>query len=96
MKFLSIRELRNEPGKVWSEIKNSDVVLTSKGSPIGLLVGVEEDNLESTISALRRARATVAVSRIRKRAAERGTSRMSMAEIDREIRAARRENRKKK
>lgn len=96
MKFLSIRELRNEPGKVWSEIRREDVVLTSKGSPVGLLVGVEEGDLETTLAALRRARATLALSRIRKRAAQRGTSRMSMADIDREIRLARRENRKKK
>jgi antitoxin (DNA-binding transcriptional repressor) of toxin-antitoxin stability system len=94
MKFLSIRELRNEPGKVWAQIENEDVVLTSKGSPVGLLVGVNDEDFESTLSALRRARATLAVSRIRKRATERGTSMMSTAEIDREIKAARRQKRK--
>lgn len=95
MKFVNVRELRNRPGKVWTEIKTQDVVVTSKGSPVGLLVGVKDDSLEDTLSALRRARATLAVSRIRRRAAEGGTSGLSMKEVDREIRAARRPKRKR-
>ncbi len=95
MKFVNVRELRNRPGKVWTEIETQDLVLTSKGSPVGLLVGVKDDSLEDTLSALRRARATLAVSRIRRRAAERGISTLSMKEIDREIRAARRPKRKR-
>ncbi len=69
MKFVNVRELRNRPGKVWTEIETQDLVLTSKGSPVGLLVRVKDDSLEDTLSALRRARATLAVSRIRRRAA---------------------------
>ena len=95
MKFVNVRELRNRPGRVWTEIETQDLVLTSRGLPVGLLVGVQADDLEATLSALRRARATLAVSRIRRRAAERGTSNVTMKDIDREIRAARRPKRKR-
>ena len=90
MRFLSVRELRNEPGKVWRELEQEDLVVTANGRPVGILVSVKEGDLEQTLLALRRARAAVAVSRMRRRAAERRTERLSAAEIDREIRAVRR------
>ena len=92
---MNVRELRNRPGRVWTEIETQDLVLTSRGSPVGLLVGVKGGDLEATLSALRRARAALAVSRIRRRAAERGTSNLTMKDIDREIRQARRPKRKR-
>ena len=90
MRFLSVRELRNEPGKVWRELEQEDLVVTANGRPVGILVSVKEGDLEQTLLALRRARAAVAVSRMRRRAGERGVERFSAAEIDREIRAVRR------
>lgn len=60
---------------------------------MGVLVGVDEARLDETVDAIRRAKATMAVSRMRKRAAEAGTSRLTMTEINREIREARRKRR---
>jgi prevent-host-death family protein len=93
MKYVSVRELRNMPGRLWSTLSKEDVVLTSNGRPMGVLVGVEETRLNETVEAIRRARAILAVSRMRKRAAETGLDRLSMAEITREIREARRRRR---
>ena len=31
MKYVSIRELRNRPGRVWSVLSKDDVVLTASG-----------------------------------------------------------------
>jgi hypothetical protein len=45
--------------------------------------------IEETLDMLRRLRALTAMSRMQKRAEERGVSGMSPAEIDKEIRAAR-------
>jgi antitoxin (DNA-binding transcriptional repressor) of toxin-antitoxin stability system len=93
MKYVSIRELRNRPGRVWSALSKEDVVLTASGKPMGVLLGVDETRLDDTVAAIRRARAILAVSRIRRRAAETGKDRMSMAEINREIAAVRRRRR---
>ena len=89
MRFVSIRELRNQPGAVWAKLGREDMVLTSNGKPVGVLVGVEEDDLELTLDTLRQCRASLAVSRMRKMAAETGTHKMSRQEIEREIRAVR-------
>lgn len=93
MRFVSVRELRNSPGKLWANLSKADVVLTVNGKPMGVLVGVDEARLDETVDAIRRAKAAMAVSRMRKRAAEAGTSRLSMTEINREIREARRKRR---
>lgn len=94
MKYVSIRELRNTPGRVWSALAKRDVVLTANGKPMGVLVGVDETRLEETVEAIRRARAILAVSRMRRKAAATGADRFSMAEINREIREARRRRRR--
>jgi prevent-host-death family protein len=93
MRYVSVRELRNRPGRLWSTISKDDVVLTSNGKPVGVLVGVDETRLAETVEAIGRARAILAVSRLRKKAAETGRSRLSTEEIDREIREVRRRRR---
>lgn len=95
MRYVSVRELRNRPGRVWSTLSKTDVVLTSNGKPMGVLVGVDETRLDDTVEAIRRAKAILAVSRMRKKAAETGLGRLSMAEINREISEARRRRRRR-
>jgi prevent-host-death family protein len=89
MKFLSTRELRNNPGHVRKLAQKEDLVLTVNGKPIAMLLGVEEDSLEETALAIRQARAQMALSRMRKQAARIGTDKLSVAEIDAEIRTVR-------
>ena len=89
MKFLSTRELRNRPGFVRELAKNEDLVLTVNGKPIAMLLGVEEDELEETVRAIRQARAQRALSRMRREAAKRGLDKTSPSAIDAEIRAVR-------
>ena len=93
MKYVSVRELRNRPGRLWATLSKEDVVLTSNGKPMGVLVGVDETRLDDTVEAIRRVKAILAVSRMRKKAAETGLSRLSMAGINREIREVRRRRR---
>lgn len=90
MKFLSVRELRNRPGQVWEDALRDDLVITSNGKPVGLLIGVPEGELEQTLLLVRRARAAAAVSSMRRRAVQQGTARLSRRAVDAEIRAARR------
>ncbi len=89
MKFVSTRELRNRPGYVRELVRKDDLVLTTNGKPIAILLGVEEDELEATARAIRQARAQLAVSRLRRQAARRGADRMPASAIDAEIRAVR-------
>ena len=91
MEFVSVRDLRIQPGQVWKRLSQSgELIITSNGKPIALLSGITDETLEQTLTALRRARAQVAVSQLRATAQARGTAKMTMAEIDAEIKAARR------
>lgn len=91
MKFLSVRELRNQPGKVWKSVKRKEVVLTANGKPVAILMGVEENDLEETLSFLRRARVQAAVSRMRAKAAKNAAVDLSQEDIEAEIQAVRSE-----
>jgi prevent-host-death family protein len=89
MKFLSTRQLRNNPGHVRKLVQKEDLVLTSNGKPIAMLLGLEEGSLEETALAVRQARAQIALSSMRKKAARLGADKMSAARIDAEIHAVR-------
>lgn len=89
MKFVSTRELRNRPGYVRNLAQKDDLVLTTNGKPVAILLGIEEGELEETARAVRQAKAQLALSRLRKQAARRGADRMSASAIDAEIRAVR-------
>ena len=64
-------------------------MLTANGKPIALLLGVEDDDFEETAQVIRQARAQRALSRMRRQAESQGLSRMSLSEINAEVRAVR-------
>ena len=91
MRFITVRELRLKPAGVWQRLKmEHELVLTSKGRPIGILSDTRGADVEATLRALRRAKAELAVTQMREQAGRQGLDRLPMAEIDKEIRAARR------
>lgn len=95
MKFLSVRDLRGKSAQVWKELaEEREMVVTSNGRPIAILSSVSESNLEESLSALRRARAVEAVAALQRSSAERGLDRLGLAEINREIKAARKTRRR--
>lgn len=86
MKFVSSREIRVNPRPVFDSLREeNEVIVTSRGKPVALMVGVSGEDFEETIRFLRRAKAQAAVSRMRSR----GEGRMSEEEIEAEIEAAR-------
>lgn len=90
MKFISVRDFRIRPGDVWKQLKvYKDIVITSNGKPIAILNPVEDSNLEGSITALRRARALLALEEIQKNSVVRGLDKLSEDEIEEEIKAAR-------
>jgi len=90
MKFLSVRDLRGKSADVWKELpKEREMIITSNGRPIAILAAISESNLEESLSAFRQARAVRAVASLQRRSAEQGTDRITMDEIDAEIKAVR-------
>jgi PHD/YefM family antitoxin component YafN of YafNO toxin-antitoxin module len=93
MKFVTVRDLRGRPTKVWKDLKTEkDLVLTSNGKPMAIITGVREDSLESTLAALRRDRAVRAVREIQQDSKNRGKS-LSLKEINAIIADVRRKRR---
>ena len=92
MRSVSIRELRNQTAVVWKALADEkDVVITSNGKPIALLSAMEEENLEASLAAIRRARAQTAATALQQASLRAGTDRLSQAAINAEIAAARRD-----
>lgn len=91
MQFVSVRDFRIRPGEIWNRLKDDDLVVTSNGRPIAILTDVDAENLEETLSMLRRLRAQMAVSRMRQTATESGAAQLTADEIEAEIQEARAE-----
>ncbi len=66
MNFISVRELRNNSASVWKKLESErDMVVTSNGRPIAILSETSSEDFEASLSALRQARAQLAVARMR-------------------------------
>ena len=92
MKFISVRDLRNQSGTIQRTLADDNITVTSNGKPFALMVGIPEGDDPAELERLiRKARAEWALSRIRSRARKYGLDRMTMDEIDAEIQAARAE-----
>ena len=90
MKFVTVRDLRLTPGKVWELAKQERrIVLTANGRPMAILTGVDENSLEEDLDAIERAQALVALDRIHQDSLEKGNDRISEREIDIEINSVR-------
>jgi antitoxin (DNA-binding transcriptional repressor) of toxin-antitoxin stability system len=94
MEFISARDLRIQPGQVWQRLsKSGELIVTWNGKPIAVLSSVDEGTLEQTLTAFRRARAQLAVSRIRATAQASSAGKLTLDDIDAEIRVARKTRR---
>jgi antitoxin (DNA-binding transcriptional repressor) of toxin-antitoxin stability system len=95
MKFITVRDLRGRPSEVWSKLsRDKDLVLTSNGKPIAILSAVSEETLESSLVALRRARAVASVEAMQSHSVASGTDKLSLEEINAEIAATRKARRR--
>jgi hypothetical protein len=91
MKTIASRVLAASPGKVWQHLEREGaVVITKDGVPRSILVPTSDATLLEDVQELVFARARKAVRAIRVRAAETGRDALTRAEIEREIKAARR------
>jgi antitoxin (DNA-binding transcriptional repressor) of toxin-antitoxin stability system len=91
MKFISVRDLRSKSAQVWKQLpQEREMIITSNGRPIAIIAAISDSDLEESLSAFRQARAVEAVASLQRRSVEMGTDKMTMDEIDAEIKAVRR------
>ena len=90
MKFLSVRDLRGKSAQVWKNLpEEREMIVTSNGRPIAILAAITESTLEESLSAFRQARAVEAVVSLQRKSVRQGTDKISMEEINAEIKAVR-------
>ena len=65
------------------------MIVTSNGRPIAIIAAITEANLEETLSAFRRSRAVEAVVSLQQRSVEKGTDKISLDDINAEIKSVR-------
>jgi len=95
MNFISLREFRINPGKIWEQLKNDkDIIITSNGKPIAILNPIYNDDIESTLEILQRLRTIKAVEDLQAEAVIKGLDKMSNKEIEEIIKKVRQERKK--
>ncbi|MFA7567828.1 MAG: hypothetical protein WCY01_12420 [Alkalispirochaeta sp.] len=88
MGYIAIADLKKT--KVLSQKLENDneLIVTRDGKPMAILISVNPDDVESSLSEIRRARFSAAVTRIRERASENPPD---LSVVDRAVSAARRD-----
>ena len=90
MKFISVRDLRSKSAQVWKQLpQEREMIITSNGRPIAIIASTNDSDLEESLSAFRQARAVEAVASLQRRSVEIGNDKITMDEIDAEIKAVR-------
>jgi prevent-host-death family protein len=86
MKFIPSRDLRVRPGEVWKDLaKEKELVVTSHGQPVAVIVPVTGESLEEKLRTLRQAELQQTIRKIQRQSVRKGLSKTTMAEIDAEI-----------
>ena len=93
VQFVSWCELRSQSADVWRSLAQEDVVVTSDGEPVAILAAATATTWETTLAALRQARAQFAVAAMQRRACDTRADRLTAIDVGAEISAARRERR---
>ena len=94
MDFISIREFRTQPGKIWEKlVTEHQLVVTRNGKPFAILTETSPADLEADLQRLRRSRFGRALADIRTEARMKGLDKLSLGQINDIIRDAREERR---
>jgi len=93
MKYIATRDLRSNPSAVWETLDGgSEVIVTVNGKPKAIMIKADDD-LEFLMKAISRAKAELAVERMRLQSLKLGLDSLSEEEIEREISESRHEDR---
>ncbi|GHV48061.1 hypothetical protein FACS1894204_12040 [Synergistales bacterium] len=92
MEFVPMRDLCTAPKKIASRLRRDGrLVITNNGRPTAIMLDVDSSTLEETLLDLRRLQAKRAVRDLQAEAVKTGVSKMTLADINAEIAAARQE-----
>ena len=94
MKLIAIQDLKQPRRLKERLLAEKELLLTSDGRPVAVLVNVDaSEDPETMIQSIRDSRSRLALSRVREAAVRSGAARLSLAEINREITATRKARR---
>jgi PHD/YefM family antitoxin component YafN of YafNO toxin-antitoxin module len=92
MKFMSLREIRSETGRIKEMPSDSKIVITNKSKPIAFIISVDETSFEATLSDLQKLQGMRAMRSLQRQAQKNGLSEMTLDDINVEIVEARKES----
>jgi len=96
MEFMTVRELSKSPKDTLSKLsKDGKAVLTNNGKPQALIFKIDGESFERTLTLLQKLEFMQNLSEMRVTSLRNGTADMSLDEINAEIAAARKEQKKK-
>ena len=96
MSTISVSDLKKKPAKQWlKSAGKQDLVVTSNGQPVAVLLRIASASVESTRALVRSVRALQAQAALQQAAGVGGTANLSLSDIDAEIAASRRARRRK-
>lgn len=96
MKFVTIRDLRSRSRQIQTDLpKYKEMVLTSNGKPIAIMMAISDESLEDSLAAIRRARAVNAVNALQLQSEKSRKYMIRPNEIEDEIREVRRRRAKR-
>ena len=94
MKLIAIQDLKQPRRLKERLLAERELLLTSDGRPVAVLVNVDaSEDPETMIQSIRDSRSRLALSRAREAVARSGAARLSLLEINREIAATRKARR---
>jgi len=94
MKFVTVGDFRTESANIWATLpQEQEMIITNNGKPVALLTPLNDKTFEETLSAVRRAKAITAVKLLQQQSVRNGTDKLTLEEINAEIKKAREERR---
>ena len=96
MQFLTIRELSKSPKETLARLADDGkAVLTNNGKPQALILKIDGNSFEKTLSLLQKLEFMQNLTEMRLTSIKKGNSEMTLDEINAEIKAARKERKNK-
>ena len=88
--IISVNDLKTRSAEQWFKSgDDKDLVVTSEGKPVAILLPTDQQSLEATLSTIRSLRAVQAQTALQAAAAANGLANLTIEDIDAEIVAAR-------
>lgn len=93
MKFVTVRDFRTSPSTIWKKLPSErELIITNNGKPIALLTPLNDETLEDTVAAVRKAKAINAMKKMQELSVSVGNDTMTLEEINTIINKVRKKN----